>query len=91
MDLYAKAPHLLNYQDIVEIAGNKAETNKKLLARDCWGSEYPTTATVGATQQPWIDALPPQMRIDELPTRQPSIHWQPSPYGGFKPNTWPPR
>ena len=46
----------MNYQeDIDEVARNKAETNKKPVARDRWGSEYSTTATVGATQQPWIN------------------------------------
>ena len=41
-------PTPVNYQDIDEVAGNKAETNKKHVARDYWGSEYSTTAIVGA-------------------------------------------
>ena len=80
-----------------EVAENEAETKKKPVARDCWGSEesvpQTSTATVGATQQTRIDALPRQMRIDELPPWQPSTPWQPPPHGqhgGFKPSTWPP-
>ena len=80
----------MNYQeDIDEVAGNKAETNKKPVL---WQE---TAEEVNIQQQQLLvphsslglmnaTVSKPWMRIDELPKRQSSL------YGGIKPNTWPP-